>query len=124
MNMTVNGNNILIEFAANEDIVQVPLNDGYSYERIHITEVTNFYAINLAGAYNNSVYCFPPINSKSPCTINISRSDSTKPSRLRFTIEKFGQIPDVNYFNKEFDPILVHGEDGKEYNTIPSDQFK
>lgn len=124
MKMTVHGNNILIEFAANEDIVQVTLNDGYSYERIHLTEVTNFYAVDLAGAYTNSVYCFPPINSKSPCTINISRIDSTKITRIRFTIEKFGQTPDVHYFDKVFDPILVTGDAGKEYNVIPSDQFK
>lgn len=28
------------------------------------------------------------------------------------------------HFNKAFDPILVVGNDGKEYNVIPSDQFK
>lgn len=39
-------------------------------------------------------------------------------------IEKFGQIPDPHYFDKAFDPILVTGEDGKEYKCIPSDQFK
>mgnify|MGYP001095926717 CR=1 FL=1 len=33
----------------------------------------------------------------------------------------------VNYngsFDKAFEPILVTGEDGNEYNVIPSDQFK
>lgn len=30
----------------------------------------------------------------------------------------------VHYFDKDFDPILVTGADGKEYNVIPSDQFK
>lgn len=39
-------------------------------------------------------------------------------------IEKFRQIPDPNYFNSAFDPILVVGDDGQEYNVIPSDQFK
>lgn len=27
-------------------------------------------------------------------------------------------------FQKAFKPILVTGSDGKEYNVIPSDQFK
>lgn len=30
----------------------------------------------------------------------------------------------VSYFNGPFDPILVTGDDGNEYNVIPSDQFK
>lgn len=33
-------------------------------------------------------------------------------------------IHDANYFAKAFEPILVKGDDGKEYNVIPSDQFK
>lgn len=28
------------------------------------------------------------------------------------------------YFDTAFEPILVTGDDGKEYNVIPSDQFK
>lgn len=39
-------------------------------------------------------------------------------------IEKFGQIPDIHYFDTPFKPILVKGDDGKEYNVIPSNQFK
>lgn len=27
-------------------------------------------------------------------------------------------------FDSAFNPILVTGDDGKEYNVIPSDQFK
>lgn len=29
-----------------------------------------------------------------------------------------------NYFDSTFKPILVKGDDGKQYNVIPSDQFK
>lgn len=43
---------------------------------------------------------------------------------LYAVIEKFGQIADIHYFDKAFEPILVVGDDGKEYNVIPSDQFK
>lgn len=50
--------------------------------------------------------------------------DASVPAELRFTIEKFGQILDPHYFDKEFEPILVIGDDGNEYNMIPSDQFK
>lgn len=32
--------------------------------------------------------------------------------------------PDNHYFDKAFDPILVTGDDGNEYNVIHSDQFK
>lgn len=34
------------------------------------------------------------------------------------------QLPDTHYFDKAFEPILVTGADGNEYNVIPSDQFK
>lgn len=30
----------------------------------------------------------------------------------------------VNYHGKAVDPILVVGNDGNEYNVIPSNQFK
>lgn len=33
-------------------------------------------------------------------------------------------LPDAHYFDKAFEPILVTGDDGNEYNVIPSDQFK
>lgn len=33
-------------------------------------------------------------------------------------------IPDPHYFDKAFEPILVTGDDGNEYNVIPSDRFK
>lgn len=48
--------------------------------------------------------------------------DTTAP--ITFLITKFGQIPNANYFDKAFDPILVVGNDGNEYNVIPSNQFK
>ena len=50
--------------------------------------------------------------------------DISKKADIRLSIEKFGQIPDTHYFDKAFDPILVVGDDGNEYNVIPSDQFK
>lgn len=63
-------------------------------------------------------------NSKSPSYITLHIPDITKNAEIRFTIEKFGQIPDHSYFDSAFKPILVTGDDGKEYNVIPSDQFK
>lgn len=41
-------------------------------------------------------------------TINI-----TKRAEIRFTIEKFGQIPDKTYFKNAFTPILVTGDQFK-----------
>ncbi len=118
------GNTVLIEFEANEPLSVVTLPAGYSYETIHVTEVTNLFAIYQITQIANAVFTFPVVNAKSPCTISVSRIDSTKIARLRFSIEKFGQIPDIHYFDKAFAPILVVGDDGKEYNVIPSDQFK
>lgn len=123
MKVHMYGNSVLIEFEANENITPVTLPDGYSYERIHITESTNIYAVNQNSS-NNRILTFPPVNSKSPSILIIGRADETKLARLRFSIEKFGQIPDAHYFDKAFDPIRVTGDDGKEYNVIPSDQFK
>lgn len=67
---------------------------------------------------------FPPVNSKSPCQLSYAIEDRTKAASFRAIIEKFGQIPDIHYFDKPFEPILVTGDDGKEYKVIPSDQFK
>lgn len=82
------------ELLANSTIIQLP--DGYTYERVLIL------------ASNLSLYI----------------ADISKEAEIRLTIEKFGQIPDNHYFDKAFDPILVTGDDGNEYNVIPSDQFK
>lgn len=65
-----------------------------------------------------------PVNSKSPCTLLPVVSDNTKSAYARILIMKFGQIPDAHYFDKAFEPILVVGDEGNEYNVIPSDQFK
>ena len=46
------------------------------------------------------------------------------------TIDYFGPFINIyfnaneHYFDSAFKPILVTGEDGKEYKVIPSDQFK
>lgn len=124
MKTIYSGNSVLIEYAENEPLSVVRLRDGYSFETIHVTEATNLYAIYQITNIANAVFTFPAVNSKSPCTISVSRVDPTKISRLRFSIEKFGQIPDIHYFATSFEPILVTDDDGNEYNVIPSDQFK
>lgn len=35
-----------------------------------------------------------------------------------------GNANESSQFGYSFEPILVVGDDGKEYNVIPSDQFK
>lgn len=67
---------------------------------------------------------FPVVNSKSPSILPLLIKDTSKRADIRLTIEKFGQIPDPHYFDKAFEPILVVGDDGNEYNVIPSNQFK
>lgn len=122
------GNCIRIYINANEltdKRVQITLPDGYSYETIHITFLTNISEI-MPYFYitSNSVYHIPPVRSHSPSTFNLLVGDVTKVAEIRIVIEKFGQIPDSHYFDKAFEPILVTGDDGNEYNVIPSDQFK
>lgn len=111
MKLTVKGN-------ANE-----PLQYGYSFEQINLLSATNCYPINNLSSLLLGKRTFPPVNSKSPCQLSYAIID-TKAASFRAIIEKFGQIPNTHYFDKEFEPILVTGDDGKEYNVIPSDQFK
>lgn len=125
MNLTIQGNFISISFAPNEgqpDVIQLP--DGYSFENVFIVLANNIYFHNYMQVSTNEHLTFPPIRSKSPCYIKPVINNITIGAELKFLITKFGQIPDLHYFDKAFDPILVVGDDGKEYNVIPSDQFK
>lgn len=122
------GTFIHIRIEANElseGHVSVKLADGYSYERIFINDVTNIAELYACQSIRiGDKLTFPPINCKSPSIIYLYVPDITKTADIRFTIEKFGQIPDEHYFDNAFEPILVTGDDGKEYKVIPSDQFK
>ena len=125
MTITYRGNFIIIRYRAGETPAPIRLADGYSFDTIAVVGANNINVI-----YNEITFVlgapmrFPPINSKSPCILNPIAIDNTKDSYLRILIMKFGQIPDTHYFDKAFEPILVTGEDGNEYNVIPSDQFK
>lgn len=125
MTITVKGNVIECTIAATEpQFGYITLPDGYSYERINVLSTTNCFPIHILSSSTLGPRIFPPVNSKSPCKFAYSIVDTTKKASFRVLIEKFGQIPDPNYFDKAFEPILVVGDDGKEYNVIPSDQFK
>ena len=128
MNTVFRGNYIRVYIEANEltnNRVPITLPDGYSYESIHIlylsniTELVPYFLITARNSYH-----IPPVNSHSPCTINILVNNLSASAEIRILIEKFGQIPDAHYFDKTFEPILITGEDGNKYNVIPSDQFK
>lgn len=122
------GNFMRIYFKANElpkphTTIQLP--KGYSYERLHINAAFNVSElVPYMSIVTGDTITFPVVNNKSPSTISIYVLDITKEAEIRITIEKFGQIPDIHYFDTVFEPILVRGDDGKEYNVIPSDQFK
>lgn len=122
------GNIIYISYNASELSLheqKITLPDGYSYEDIFIVNSVNISTIqNKLLVNSNAHMIFPPINSKSPNTFFLYITDLTKSASIRILICKFGQIPDDNYFAEAFEPILVVGDDGKEYNVIPSDQFK
>lgn len=127
MNNVYSGNCIRIsidpnEFTSNKVTIKLP--DGYSYESIHILYATN---ISEIAPYllitTNASYYFPPVRSHSPCTFNLLLKNTSEKAEIRILIEKFGQIPDDQYFVKAFEPIVVT-VNNDEYLVIPSDQFK
>lgn len=126
MNVKYRGNAVIITMVAGESGT-ITLPDGYSFESVVVTYADNINMIEPEITFSiGATLRFPPVNSKSPCVINPTLINDSKGGTLIFLITKFGQIPDPNYFdlNKYFDPILVKDDDGKEYNVIPSDQFK
>ena len=108
-----------------EGHISVQLADGYTYERIVIHYLSNISELHsYQGVISGDRITFPPVNCKSPSLLYLFIPDIKKEADIRLSIEKFGQIPDPNYFKKAFEPILITGDDGKKYNVIPSDQFK
>lgn len=127
MKETINGNVVRLDFNANEitGSVNYTLPDGYSYKKILLLVTNNIAAIHYNfSALGRIEFEFPVVNGMSPCTFKISITDKTKTATLIILITKFGQKPDIHYFDKAFEPILVTGKDGEEYHMIPSDQFK
>ena len=126
MTILAQGNLVNIYFDANEgQPAPILLPNGYSFEKIFLISTNNIgYLIPYMQISTNNRYTFPVVNSKSPCYVHSVIIDESKKSEIKFIIEKFGQIPDPHYFEAAFEPILVTGEDGKEYKVIPSDQFK
>ena len=125
MTVTYNGNFMIIRYDIGDKSQIVQLPDGYSFDTIAVLGADNINVIYDEITFTKGLPMrFPPVNSKSPCILRPLILDNTKKAYIRILIMKFGQIPDINYFNKAFKPILVTGEDGNEYNVIPSDQFK
>lgn len=127
MRETIIGNVVRLDFNANETTssVNYTLPDGYSYKKILVNSYANIGKIlTNVQAHPNSEFDFPVVNGMSPCTLNITIVDNTKNAFLILLIIEFGQKPDIHYFDKAFEPILVTGKDGEEYHMIPSDQFK
>lgn len=118
----MNGNIFTFFLSPGDSHVQLP--DGYSYSGIIFTYLENTQYCNKTNIVTNMQYTFPVIDSKSPCTFDFAPNDALKRIVARGMITKMGQIPDANYFDTDFSPILVTGSDGNEYNVIPSDQFK
>lgn len=127
MNNVIRANYIRIYIEANElttNRVLITLPEGYSYESINITYLNNITELVPYFTIALRSYHIPPVRSHSPSILNLLVDDVSKPAEIRIIIEKFGQIPDPKYFDNVFKPILVTGDDGNEYNVIPSDQFK
>lgn len=120
------GNIVDIKFDTTDSSgAAITLIDGYSIEEMTIITNSGIYGLFLGAPIAKTTVNlrFPPIHSKNPNVIH-PLFDATKEQRFTFIITKFGQIPDPHYFDNAFEPILVVGDDGKEYNVIPSDQFK
>lgn len=127
MTQEYHGSFIHIQFDANElsdGRTDIHLADGYTYERIYIHYIDNV-ELSLYMPLNTGEHItFPVVNRKSPSILPLLIKDTSKKADIRLSIEKFGQIPDPDYFDKPFEPILVTGADGNKYKVIPSDQFK
>lgn len=120
------GNIVDIKFDTNDSSgAAITLIDGYSIEEMTIINNSGIYGLFMGAPIKLATgnIRFPPVHSKNPNVI-APLFDNTKEQRFTFIITKFGQIPDPNYFATAFEPILVKGDDSKEYNVIPSDQFK
>lgn len=125
MEAIIKGNNIRITLTATENNIVYTMPAGYSYETFLLSGFQNINYINpLCKANQGVTYHFPPVRSKSPSTLMLLKTDAAAAASAIITIVKFGQIPDSHYFDRAFDPILITGDDGNEYNAIPSDQFK
>lgn len=125
MEAKIKGNCIRIVLTEAENNIVFTMPDGYSYETFLLTGSDNINYINpLCKANPGVIYHFPPVRSKSPTTITLLKNNVSNAASALITIIKFGQIPDSHYFDAAFEPILVTGDDGNEYNVIPSDQFK
>ncbi len=123
--ITYKGNVFIIQYKEGEIPEPIRLADGYSFDTIAVIGSSNVTEIYKGITFVNGMPMrFPPVNSKSPCTVWPVVHDKTKAAYLRILVMKFGQIPDEHYFDKNFEPILVVGDGGNEYNVIPSDQFK
>lgn len=125
MEAKIKGNNIRITLSEKEDNIVYTLPSGYSYETLLITAFLNINYFNpLCKAQTAATYHFPPVRSKSPTTLTFLKANASAAASIVITIVKFGQIPDLHYFDKAFEPLLVTGDDGNEYNVIPSNQFQ
>lgn len=127
MTQEYDGPFIHITFDANElkkGSFTLQLPDGYTYERIYIHYIDNIELSMFMPLDRGEDITFPVVNGKSPSILPLLIKDVSKFADIRLTIEKFGQKPDPHYFDKAFEPILVTGDDGTEYNVILSDQFK
>lgn len=125
MEFMVNGNCVRVVLTESENNIVVKMPVGYSYETLLVTGSLNVNYINPLCKSNQGVmFHFPPVRSKSPATLKILKSKAAEAASLAITIVKFGQIPDLHYFDGAFEPVLITGDDGNEYNVIPSDQFK
>lgn len=125
MEFMIKGNCLRIVLTEAENDIVFTMPDEYSYETFLLTGSLNINYINpLCKANIGAIYHFPPVRSKSPSTIRLLKKDTSATASAVITIIKFGQIPDSHYFDAAFKPILVTGDDGNEYNVIPSDQFE
>lgn len=106
------------------------LPDGYSVRKFFYSGSNNV-SVTANGLYipPNNIIVFPVVNSKSPNFFKIyANSNSKDGDVIRIIIFELGCIPDSNYFNNDFTPILVKSKnengDVIEYNMIPSTQFE
>lgn len=130
----VHGNRIIFILQENDEISTIPytLPDGYSIYKMLVSSSGDFMLCDNASSPNsiqpNIITTFPIVNSTSPNSFKLKINKKTIGASIVISIFEFGQIPNPNYFNNAFEPILVTTNDENnhavEYNMIPSTQFE
>lgn len=117
---SVYGNVIQIIVPANTGEKALLLPPGYSFSEVYVQSSNAYVKFGSVNSIDTGThYKFPVVNGKSPIIFRYG-NNTLNDGWINFIVEKFGGEPDLHYFDKDFEPILVKRKDGTVYNLIPT----